>query len=238
MRRKIDNIATAIRELGDNVLDLLSNDEYYRIKETTEIEFYRIREFLSDLILYGDRNGLHYPVVAEIIIKRMENDEYTVTLYVYYKTTEEKVQRQSRVIEIHGFDYIPVSLLPHLVNDAEVKLTFNYSELQDIQESMHLQVWHSKNQPYNYWLHKKLKSIDKSREQHIRVKIKDMVLYYRSSLYTVSTAGQEQFVCDFLTSHCVGLNQTNHDELLNDGEIVIDIVKDDSNGNVKGDDAV
>ena len=210
---KIEDIVSKIIEIGDAITTLGTDSEFSKVAKTANMDFYKFRNEIVGLVRHGVRTGFASPATCGMEIKKTEEEDvYTVAIDAYFLIEGDKLQKISKQYTIFGFSYLPDSVRNMLNEKGLAKITFGAEEIQDIVVNMEKDVYDSRNRPLSHWINRAIKEF--SGKGKYRVKLDDMVLYYRARLYSLSDKDEEQYLTDFMAAHLVDL-----DKLVNASDI-------------------
>lgn len=217
----IEDILSKLQDLGDSIVDALSpSDDYKTILKTSNLNFHELRKEVAVLFRHGLRSGYKTLAAGQIRISTTEdNDIYNVAVELYFLKEDESLQKIGKQYHVYGFNYLPASIQNELAQNGSIKLTFDEDELMDILGSLDKEVLDNRYRPITFWINKAIRTYGTRGCIHYRVKIDDMVLYYRARLYSLDEHGEEHYRTDFLLAHLIGLQQEDANVLLQ-GEVL------------------
>ena len=226
---KIEDIITKLIELGDSISIIGSDSDFAKAAKTANMDFYKFRNEIVGLVRYGVRPGYTVPATCGMEVRSTEKeDEFTVTIDVFFLIEGDKLQKISKQYTVFGFSYLPDSIKGMLKENGLAKITFGSEELQDIIVNMEKEVFDSRNRSLLYWVNKTIKSNSVNGCVRYRVKLDDMVLYYRARIYAL-IPNKELYLTDFMVAHLVDIDnlveKTDLDALHHSKTICFDVTK-------------
>ena len=203
---KIDDIFSVLKGFGDSVSLIGADNDFAKIAKTANFDFYKFRNEIVGLVRHGVRTGYSIPATCGLEIRNTnDKDIFSVTIDVFFLLEEGRLQKISKNYSIFGFSYLPDSISDMLEKKGIAKVAFSAAEIQEIVMNMEKEVYDSRNRSLLYWIRKTINEATVDKGQKFRVKIDDMVLYYRARLYSISSDIEEQYLSDFLVAHLVEL---------------------------------
>lgn len=227
---RIEDIVYVLMDLGDTISLISSDSELAQVAKTSNLDFYKFRNEIVSLVRHGVRTGYTKPATCRMEIRKTDDkDVFSVKIEVYFLVDEGKFQKISKQYSVFGFSYIPNGINEILEKNGLAKVTFNASEIQDIVMNMEKEVYDSRNRPLSYWIKKTIKESSNNDHVRYRVKLDDIVLYYRARLYSLSANNDEQYITDFMVAHLINLDalieKSDIEALRNAKTVYFDVTK-------------
>ena len=150
-------------------------DEYLFALKYAELEFFKLKDEIVDLLKVADSKGYSNPEYGSIEIEVIDSLQTTVCIDLYFKKVNHYAQKFSKKLDVGKLIFIPGIIEGKIIRDKKVKIELDMNDMHSIYMVSSKNIWSTNT-------FKELVNFKFKNEERIpvykEVSIKDELFYY------------------------------------------------------------